>query len=358
MSISDSSQTENNSQTSETRTVKTTNKHSPKTKSPQQNQFHSKSPVSKSTIKSTTSKSTTSKTTASKASKTTSKSPPSKPESSTSEKTNNSKSSNSNKTKNSHYDDMFSSSRDSKSLEGANIGHGYQAMLPKNSHAKFHSDRKFDNCYETCLWKPPLNTTGADKKYSKDLDTFLKRFQTVNRTHLNEAQILGILMVNNYNMESAAEDLKHYESTLTEDGKLSADKVKKLRDGITKYGSDLSKISKEHNIQLYKLVQYYHINYNGGNEQTKSLKELEFAYDKKSEKEKKKQEKSAVTTRSKGGNDARESHKNIVQSVLNRQEVDDRSRYDMANFDMVSDEKTDEEKSSKKSRILPRKRSA
>ena len=48
---------------------------------------------------------------------------------------------------------------------------------------------------------------------------------------------------------------------------------------------------------------------------------------KKAEKEKRKLEKTAVITRSKGVNDSQERHKNIVQSVLNRQEVDDRTRY-------------------------------
>merc|ERR1712071_490810 len=82
-----------------------------------------------------------------------------------------------------------------------------------------------------------------------------------------------------------------YESTLNEEVMFSGEKVKKIREGITKFGSDLYKISREYNIPMGKLVQYYHVNYNGGNEQTKSLKELEFAFDKKAEKEKKKLEK-------------------------------------------------------------------
>ena len=90
------------------------------------------------------------------------------------------------------------------------------------------------------------------------------------------------------------------------------------------------------------------MNYNGGNEQTKSLKELEFAFDKKAEKEKKKLEKTAITTRSKGGKEGggethEERQKHIVQSVLNSQGVDDRTRYDMANYDIGGVEEMDED---------------
>jgi len=209
------------------------------------------------------------------------------------------------------------------------------------------------------------------KKFIKDLDTFLKDYKNVHRKALNESQILGILMVNNYNMESAKRDLKHYESTLNEEVMFSGEKVKKIREGITKFGSDLYKISREYNLPMGKLVQYYHVNYNGGNEQTKSLKELEFAFDKKAEKEKKRLEKkTAVTTRSKGGKDAdvvrenqEERQKHIVQSVLNSQGVDDRTRYDMANYDIGGQEDRDEEnedgvKEKMKSKMYTRKRGA
>jgi len=237
-------------------------------------------------------------------------------------------------------------------ISGANIGHEFQAMIPKAiKNYKFHSDRKFDNCFETCLWKPPLQPDiGIRKKFIKDLDLFLKDYKNINRKALNESQILGILMVNNYNMESAKRDLKHYESTLNEEGMFSGEIVKKIREGITKWGSDLYKISREYNIPMGKLVQYYHVNYNGGNEQTKSLKELEFVFDKKAEKEKKKLEKTAITTRSKNnskdGNDYNqdERQKNIVQSVLNSQGVDDRTRYDMANYEVGGKEIDEDDK--------------
>merc|ERR1712154_150420 len=144
---------------------------------------------------------------------------------------------------------------------------------------------------------------------------------------------------------------------------------KKLREGVSKWGADLHRISNEYKIHYKTLVNYFYINYNGGNEQTKSLKELEFAYEKKASRWKKKSEKTAVVTRSgRGGSkpkgtedmstDDKERQRNIVQSVLNKQGVDDRTKYDMANYDNTKEDDKDEdelekEKEENKIRLLP-----
>ena len=121
-----------------------------------------------------------------------------------------------------------------------------------------------------------------------------------------------------------------------------------------KHGTDLYTISKEYKIPYKTLVNYFYINYNGGNEQTKSLKELEFAFEKKQSRSKKKNEKTAVVTRSRVTNNSKphtelspserkEHQRNIVQSVLNKQGVDDRTKYDVANYDNTNEDKDEEE---------------
>ena len=131
--------------------------------------------------------------------------------------------------------EMFNGELDDKPLDGANIGHEYQALIPKNSSKKFHSVEKFDHTYETCLWKPPIHTEAQHKRWLKELDAFLKSYiHPAKKKELNEAQILGILMVNNYDIESAREDMKHYESTLLQGETLSMENSKKLQKSCIK----------------------------------------------------------------------------------------------------------------------------
>jgi len=209
---------------------------------------------------------------------------------------------------------------------GPAIGPDAQAYIPHSLKPTFHSDGDLATPYEICLWKPPQFACEGDRKrFFKHLDNFLKPLtlaQYANHRQLSEAQILGIMMVNKYDLSTTKSDLKHYESVVNDSERLSKEQITNLREGLKNEGSNLYKISRHYNLPLNRIVPYYHRHYNTStNEHEKSLKEIEFQYDKRIEREKKKNRKRGVPVLTRKGALQQEARTSIIQSAPSTNDV-------------------------------------
>lgn len=228
---------------------------------------------------------------------------------------------------------------------GPAIGPDAQAYIPHNLNSKFHSDGDLATPYEICLWKSPQFSNEADRKrFFKNIDNFLKPLtltQYANHRQLTEPQILGIMMVNRYNLSTTKSDLKHYESVVNDSERLTSEQINQLRDGIKTEGSDLYKISRKYSLPLNRIVPYYHRNYNAStNDHEKSLKELEYQYDKKIEREKKKSRKRGVPVLTRSSNVLQsEVRSSIIQSAPS---TSDAMKYDVGVSLTVNDKTGDQ----------------
>jgi len=128
---------------------------------------------------------------------------------------------------------------------------------------------------ETLIWKPP---THRDDNEARNFDQKLKKWlQPLTSPGKNEAlnfteeQILGILLINNYDFRNSRTDIRHYVSNIHRND-LTKDEIKKLKRGIAEYGDDLNKISRSFDINSQSLISYFYLNYMKDSEL--SLKEL------------------------------------------------------------------------------------
>ena len=89
--------------------------------------------------------------------------------------------------------------------------------------------------------------------------------------NFTEEQILGILLINNYDFRSSRSDIRHYVSNIHRND-LTKDEIKKLKRGIAEYGDDLNKISRTFDVNSQSLISHFYLNYMKDSEL--SLKEL------------------------------------------------------------------------------------